>query len=171
MSFCLNFRARRTLAIELGENLFYQPFRSLREEISSIEDYPLFCYFFDYESQSRSDTAYPEWFCGLQHGKTHTSDIPFFFGQNCSGSVLMPNATEQDDLLNTAMAEMVGKFMKRPVNEMGLPLYSPANPTVIRITKEGLQEDSDCKYKLYKEKQKLLYRLSHKLLDKYPNSF
>ena len=166
----LSYRARKTAAVSMGEQLIYQPFRSLREEIASIPKYPLFCYLFDFDSQSRNDTCYPEWFCGMQHGNAHTTDIPFFFSQNCPGSFLMPNTSQSDHIVNKAMAEMVEKFMKNDVNEMGLPVFTSDKPVVTTITREGLSHDENVTFNLFENEKRSEYVLALKLLDEQPDS-
>ena len=82
----------------------------------------------------------------------------------------MPNASEDDHIVNKAMAEMVEKFMKNDVNEMGLPVFTLEKRVVTTITNEGLAEDETVTFNLFEDDKRSDYVLSLKLLDEDPDS-
>ena len=82
----------------------------------------------------------------------------------------MPNTSEQDHIVNKAMAEMVEKFMKNPENEMGLPVFTPERRVVLTITSKGFSEDENVTFNLFDDKKRGDYYLALKLLDEEPDS-
>ena len=68
------------------------------------------------------------------------------------------------------MAEMVEKFMKNDVNEMGLPVFTSDKPVVTTITREGLSHDENVTFNLFENEKRSEYVLALKLLDEQPDS-
>ena len=135
------------MADAVGEIFTFRSLRqTMKEIITSHDDYPLYGYVFDYETETRGrevlhPLAYP---AGV--GKCHGFDTAFFLNQLCPDSPYVRNVTNSDIRVNSALAKIVETFMTQDVTHIDLPVYSFRFRRVMRITKDGVViEDFDFK--------------------------
>ena len=114
------------------------------KQVTSRPNYPLYCFLFDHHGKSRSDHVFPESLIQLRHGKCHFSDTPFFLGTNCGDFKLMNDGGfEEDHLVTNLVRDVIEKFMKGDSSSTDLPKYSAESRTVLRITSEGIKQESN----------------------------
>ena len=145
------FRSRANVAKIVSEKYFFEPLRQTITQILKTKNYPLHCFLFDYETETRGKDICIEKHHQKWLGKFHSLDIMFFMSHCCENSKSLPEATEKDVIVNTAMAEMVRKFMTENVNEIELPVYETNSQKISRITEDGLREE-EFDFKPYKDK-------------------
>ena len=146
----------------LGEVFFTEPLRqTLRQITVNHNDYPLFGYKFDYETETRGEGFFNITNFPAQIGKAHGLDALFVLNQVCRNTAHVSNPTESDIRVNLAMSEIVEKFMVQSMNKNGedLPVYSSQSLKVLRISSDGI-DTIDCNFKSSASnltKLKLLY--------------